>query len=79
MNILLKKVVKSLPQISFHHSMACDCEAESLSSKELDIDIVVNDYGLLNVFCNSVLQIRKTEDLFPLEAIGIIKSVLSNQ
>ena len=78
MNRKLKRIMDEFPN-EFGHSTACDCECESIWSKALDIDVGVDEYGELTIFCNSILRIRKTEHLSSREAIGIIKAVLSNQ
>lgn len=78
MNSKLKRIMNEFPN-EFGHSTACDCEAESIWSTSLNIDIIVDECGELTLFCNSILQIRKTEHLSSREAIGIIKAVLSNQ
>ena len=79
MNSKLKRIMKDLPHINFFHETPSDCSAESLNCRYLDIDIVVDEYGELTIFCNSIIKIWKTEHLSSREAIGIIKAVLSNQ
>ncbi len=78
MNRKLKRIMDEFPN-EFGHSTACDCEAESIHWPENNsILIVLDEYGGLTFFCD-ILQIRKTENLTPLEAIGIIKAIIDNQ